>query len=825
MQDSSNSPDTGRRIGRYHLLRKLGEGGMGAVWLAEQHEPVQRMVALKLIRAGMDSESVVSRFSSERQALALMQHPAIAHVFDAGTTPDGAPYFVMEHIEGVPITEYCDSRRLSIRQRLELFITICDGVQHAHQKAILHRDLKPSNVLVMEQDGKPAVKIIDFGLAKAIGVTPGQIAQTTLVGEVVGTPRYMSPEQLDFSPDGVDTRTDVYSLGVMLYELLTGTTPHSDTRAFDELLSQIREGDVAPPSSRFTEITDSSSEAAGKCGGTVETVRKQLSGDLDWISVKSLATDREQRYSSASEFAADIGRYLRDEPVLARRPSTSYRIAKFVKRNKVSVALAALVATLVIGLAITMTVQTLRIARERDRANHEAETTRNIARFLTDMFDVANPNESQGSTVTAREILDKASREIQTNLSQSPEVRGQLMHTMANAYIGLGLPKQAKPLLEEAIRLQSQTLGSENRVTMRSMSRLGYVLRYVGQPADSEELLVRTLDTQRRVLGADDEDPLETAGYLAETLSMMGRSAETETVMRETIRVQSKLLGPEHGDTLRSQRVLSWLLWDQRKNREAEQQMQATLATHRRVFGPEHPSTLYEANLLGLVLTLLHRYPEAEQLLRTTLEAQKRVSGPTHTNTIAVRSNLALVLTSSGRAREAVPLAREAVAMHVKLFGPDHPDTLNTQHDLAGALGAAGDHAEAETVLRAVLVVKRRVLPLNHPRLIEGIFDLGAAVSRQGRHTEARKFYEEALRLAKQPGATDPGILGRALLQFAAGEALAGRRQQALDLLEQAVGSKSLDPVGNELSGIDELKSLRGDARFEALAARLRSQK
>jgi serine/threonine protein kinase len=812
--------DDGLQIGPYRLVRKLGEGGMGAVWLGEQHEPVHRVVALKLIRAGMDSANVVARFSSERQALALMQHPAIARVYDAGSTPDGRPYFVMEHIEGVPITEYCDTHRFSIRQRLELFVTLCEGIQHAHQKAILHRDLKPSNVLVEDPDGKPAIKIIDFGLAKAIGSRPEYMAETTLAGEVVGTPRYMSPEQLDFSPDGVDTRSDVYSLGVLLYELLTGTTPHSDTRAFDELLSSIRHGDVTPPSQRFAKSTEATNEAAARLGAPAETIKKQLSGDLDWITVKALATDREQRYNSASEFAADIERHLGDQPVQARPPSASYRIGKFVKRNRLSVALGGLAAALVVGLAVTMTVQAIRIAKERDRANHEAETTRSIAQFLTRMFTVPNPTVARGNSITAREILDNASNEIVSNLKPSPEVRSKLMSTMGETYLELGLPQKAKPLLEEAIALQSQSLGKENPATLRSMAGLGKTLQYLGQSAEAERLLRSTLESQRRVLGPASDETLLTADLLAEVLTARGEFAETEKLVRETIQLQSRSFGPASTQTLRSQRVLSNALGGEGKYQEAETQIRSALAVHRRALGPEHPGTLYEANLLGQTLIRLGQYPEAEKALRDTLEIERRVLGRTHPNTLATAGNLAAALSRQGRERDAIALDRDNLNDLMKAFGPDHPFTLNVQNDLAIALATSKQFAEAETIFRAVAGGRRRTLPPGHPLIVNSLCNVGLILSYEGRHPEAERVFQDAVAEAKR--AEGSRTLAVAYFNYGCGAALAGRKEQSLQLLERAI-SLGLDPGAYDFSRQDDLKSLRGDPGFEALAARLRS--
>lgn len=377
---ASGSGGVGDTIGSYRLLQLIGQGGMGEVWLAEQKAPVRRRVALKLIKAGMDSREVVARFESERQALAVMDHPAIAKVFDAGTTLQGRPYFVMEYVAGISITGYCDQHKLSMRERLHLFVQVCEGVQHAHQKAIIHRDLKPSNILVTEVDGKPAPKIIDFGVAKAISQRLTAETIFTQVGAVIGTPEYMSPEQADPATDDIDTRSDVYSLGVILYELLVGALPldlkELRKLAFHELLRRLREDDVPRPSTKLRTLGERSGVAAQNRRTEPGTLTRQLRGDLDAITLKALDKNRSRRYGSPSDFAADIKRYLNDEPVVATPPSLTYRAQKFVRRHRFGVAAAATVACLLIALAVSMTVQRVRIAHERDRANREAATAK-----------------------------------------------------------------------------------------------------------------------------------------------------------------------------------------------------------------------------------------------------------------------------------------------------------------------------------------------------------------------------------------------------------------------------------------------------------------
>jgi serine/threonine protein kinase len=382
-------------IGPYVLIKKLGEGGMGQVWLAEQTAPVKRQVGLKLIKGGLYDSAVIQRFESERQSLAVMNHPAIAKVFDAGSTKDGQPYFVMEYVEGSPITRYCDNKKLKIRERLELFIKVCEGVQHAHQKAIIHRDLKPSNVLVAEVDGKPVPRIIDFGIAKAISLQPSaDQTMFTQVGAMIGTPGFISPEQADPSVQDVDTRTDVYSLGVILYALLTGMLPFDTDqwtkRPVDEVLRQLREDDPPSPSTKLDDVDKQTATAVAERRGTIpKQLAGLLHGDLDAITLKAVEKDRVRRYGTPSELAADVRRYLNNEPVLAQPARATYRLQKYVRRHRVGVSVAAGLALLLAGFVIVQAVQLRRITRERDRANR-------ITDFMTNMFKVSDPGQARG---------------------------------------------------------------------------------------------------------------------------------------------------------------------------------------------------------------------------------------------------------------------------------------------------------------------------------------------------------------------------------------------------------------------------------------------
>jgi non-specific serine/threonine protein kinase/serine/threonine-protein kinase len=398
---SANAPHAplNKVIGNYRLVEEIGRGGMGQVWLAEQTAPVRRQVAFKLIKAGMNDDDVLKRFTLERQSLAIMDHPSIAKVFDAGSTPDGQPYFVMEYVPGIPITEYCDQKHLRIEERLELFIKVCEAVQHAHQKAIIHRDLKPANILVQEVDGKPVPRIIDFGLAKATSPQMSGASTFTQVGGFVGTPGYMSPEQCDRTGVDVDTRTDVYSLGVVLYVLLTGCLPFQEKpgkeQPLDEMLRQVREEDPPRPSAKVSSDRETSPATAEARGTEPNQLVSLLRGDLDWITMKALEKDRSRRYGTASEFAGEVGRYLKHEPIMARPASVAYRLRKYARRHRFGIAVAAGLVILLAVFAVTQAVQVRRITRERDRADSERDRARRITNFMTQMFKVSDPSEAR----------------------------------------------------------------------------------------------------------------------------------------------------------------------------------------------------------------------------------------------------------------------------------------------------------------------------------------------------------------------------------------------------------------------------------------------
>jgi eukaryotic-like serine/threonine-protein kinase len=804
----------GANIGPYRLLELVGEGGMGEVWLAEQKIPVRRRVALKLVKPGMDTREVVARFQSERQALALMDHPAIAKVFDAGSTPHGRPYFVMEYVLGVPITTYCDEHKLTTRERLELFIRVCEGVQHAHQKAILHRDLKPSNILVSAVDGKPVPRIIDFGLAKATAqrLTPDTLY--TQVGMIVGTLAYMSPEQADSAGVDVDTRTDVYSLGVILYQLLIGSLPLDFTGTPpDQFRSRLREEDVQRPSTKLRTLGDKSSVAAQNRSADPPTLIRQVRGDLDAITLKCLEKDRARRYSTPADLAADIGRYLRNEPVVARPASVGYRARKYIRRHRLGVAVAASAVVLLIAGGIAQTLELRRIKRERDRADR-------VTKFMTGMFKVSNPSEARGNDIRAHEILDKASTEIDTGLAKDPELQAQMMHVMGVVYESLGLYSKAESLFSRAADIRRQTLGHKNRDTLASMSKLALVLDEESRYPEAEKLNRETMELRRRAFGPKDRDTLNSATQLAYVLNDEGRFPEAEKLNRETLEIAEREYGPQDEEARIARQHLAIDFAYEGKLPDAEKLFRETYEYDRQRLGDDDPTTLAGANNLGAILAQEERWSEAEKVYRDALAIKLRVMGPEHPQTLLTMGNLAQVLVNQKRYPEAEKLLRDTYAAKLKTIGPENRSTLVTMGNLAELLQVEGRNAEAEKLVRQTLDIERRALGPDHSDTLVTMKSLGMVLKSEKQYPEAEKVFRETLAGRRRALGDDHPNTAESAYDLACALALEGKRDESFSNLQFAFDHQLKPDLRQGMEKNDDLKSLRTDPRFAALVAK-----
>jgi serine/threonine protein kinase/tetratricopeptide (TPR) repeat protein len=749
-----SSGETVRTIGPYRLLQKIGEGGMGEVWVAEQQKPIHRRVALKLIKAGMDTKQVIARFESERQALAMMDHPAIAKVFEAGETDEGHPYFVMEYVQGIPITAHCDQNRLTTQERLELFEHVCEGVQHAHQKAIIHRDLKPSNILVVIQDGVAVPKIIDFGVAKATAQSLTERTMYTELGMLIGTPEYMSPEQAEMTGQNVDTRTDVYSLGAILYELLVGALPFDPKElrraGYDEIRRKIREEDPPKPSTKLSTMGDASTTQAHNRRTERPALIRQIRGDLDWITMKALEKDRTRRYGAPSELAADIERFLHHQPIVARPPSTAYKAKKFVRRHRVGVGVAATLAILLIAFSVTTAIQARRIARERDRANQEAEASRQVSDFLTGLFKVSDPGEARGNSVTAREILDKGADKITRELKGQPLVQGKLMNTMGFVYRNLGLYDSAQGLLEKALDIRTKALGPDHSDVATTLSDLGNVQWHKGDFAKSNVLLGQALTIREKRFGPDSAEVANSLHDLGTLNYTEGNYAEARRFLERALAIREKVLGRENEDVANTLNSLGAIAFKEGDLKKAGVIWERTLAIREKVLGPDHPYLAHTLNNLAII----HAYtgdPEGSiPLLERVVKIQEKVLGPKHPDLASGLSNLGDAIFKSGDVAAAKPYLARAVAI-MEAASPDHPELARFLDRLAHALLQEKDLKGAQGLFERSLALRQKALGTKNPEVGESLGGLADCASQAGRLKEAEALYERALAILRQP--------------------------------------------------------------------------
>jgi tetratricopeptide (TPR) repeat protein len=679
----------GTVIGRYKILEPIGEGGYGTVFMAEQTTPVQRRVALKIIKAGMDTRQVIARFEAERQALALMDHPNIAKVFDAGVTDTGRPYFVMELVKGMPITKYCDEHRLAPRARLELFIQVCQAVQHAHQKGIIHRDLKPKNVLVARYDGEPVPKVIDFGVAKATGQRLTERTMFTGFGDVIGTPQYMSPEQAELNQLDVDTRSDIYSLGVLLYELLTGTTPLESKRvkeaALLEVLRVIREEEPPRPSTRLT-TTDQLPSIAAQRGLEPAKLSGLVRGELDWIVMKALEKDRARRYETANGFAADVQRYLAGEAVHAVPPSRGYRVRKFLRRNRGPALAAAVMALLLVTGTAISTWQAVRAMRAAEREAHErtkaeaaraaeatqrtlaqakeAEANAVVTFFEERVFSAARPKGQEGGEgkdVSLLAAITASLPALEESFADQPLVEARLRRTLGVTFMHLGEAGAAEAQFSRALALCAKHLSPDHPTTLSSMLNLATSYAALGRDAEALRLREQTLAACKRVLPADHPLALSSMGNLAASYADMGRHAEALNLREQTLATRKRVLPADHPDTIESMDNLAASYSAMGRNAEALTLREEMLAVRKRVLPADHPDTLLSMLNLASTYGRLGRLAEALRLYEETLAAQKRVLPAGHPDTLLSMGGVAISLAELDRGAEAVPIIDECV--------------------------------------------------------------------------------------------------------------------------------------------------------------------
>jgi len=757
----------GTKIGPYKLLQLIGEGGFGSVFMAEQEKPVARKVALKIIKLGMDTRQVVARFEQERQALAMMDHPNIARVLDAGATEAGRPYFVMDLVKGDPIAAYCDKNNLSIEARLGLFEQVCAAVQHAHTKGIIHRDIKPSNILVATQDGRPSAKVIDFGIAKA---TQSKLTEKTLFTEhqqLIGTPEYMSPEQAEGSLD-IDTRTDVYSLGVLLYELLTGSTPFSSkelrSAAFGEIQRIIREVDPPKPSTRISEATDTIATVAAKRQTEPRKLGLVVRGELDWIVMKALEKDRQRRYETANGLAMDVRRYLSGEAVVAAPISRTYRFKKFVRRNKGAVSAGtAIAAALLVGV-VGFAWQAARATRAEGVARTRLAESEATVGFLDQMLGSVDPS-AMGKDVTVRAVLDEASKTVGEKFADRPLVAARLRGTIGRTYMALSVYDVAEPHMREALAIRQRELGAAHPDTSHAVNELGALLIKNGSHAEAEALLKKAIDDHTKLFGRRDLVTLESLDLLAMLYGSQLRPELAEPLLKEVLEIRTATLGKEDPTTVASMNTLATIGTDLRKFDESERLFETSIAIQDRLTGPDHPRALelrsnyawmqywaaMDENLQDLAVKN-KRLESARTIGERVLRTRERVLGADHQATATSINNLALVYQQLGMMLESEALRKRDLEITLRTLGESHPDSAVSLANFGSFLQRQRRYEEAITYLERSVKISRQVLPPDNPGLGFTLGWYGSCLRDVGRFTESEPALIEAR-----------GVIGRSM--------------------------------------------------------------
>jgi len=777
----------GMQIGRYKLLHVLGEGGMGVVYLAQQEHPVKRRVALKVIKPGMDSARVIARFEAERQALALLDHTNIAQVYDAGMTEAGRPYFVMEYVEGLPITEHCDRHKLTIEKRLNLFLQVCRAVYHAHQKGIIHRDIKPSNILITIQEDQAVPKMIDFGVAKAVSRPLTERTLFTEQGQLFGTPEYMSPEQADPGNADIDTRSDVYSLGVLLYVLLVGCLPYdSDTLregGVEHFRRIIRETDARTPGTSLESLGDKGRKVAESRSTEIVTLVKRLRKELEWIPLKAMRKDRNERYRSASELADDVKNYLNGDPLIAGPPGTMYRLKKAVRRHKALVAgVVAVIIVSLIGAVISLI-----FALGQARARAQAQAT---AEFFDEIFTQANPSNKPGEMITVQSLLDTASERLEGRFAKEPLIEASIRHTLGKTYFGLSDYKAAEPhfmrtlqiykeqlgeeeldtlelmldcanllyrqdrhdeaekLARKVVEISRRAHGEEHSMTLNAMIVLGMQLREDGRPDKAYPIFSQVLEIRRRILGDDDVLTVSAMAHIALIHSMRGEYDKAQQMFEKIVGIRRRNLGEHRPSTLSGMNILARIYRMQGRYEESEQLYIKTIENKTKNWGEDNINihTLVSMHGLAMLYTDQDRYDEANELFEKVINGYLSLYGERqeHRRMIASLNGLGVLRTKQQRYNDANDLLVKALKGGRQRLNPEHPYTLESMNELAVLRTKQGLYSEANELFEEALEVRSRKLGENHPYTLETKNDLAVLYKEQAQYEQAEKLFLEA---------------------------------------------------------------------------------
>ena len=752
---------------RYTLREVIGEGGMGTVYLADQHHPVVRQVAVKFVKGGLDSKSVLAKFDLERRALAIMDHPGIARVFDGGQTDSGVPYFVMELVRGVSVTDYCDQHRLSLEARLKLFVSICHAVQHAHLKGIIHRDLKPGNVLIVEVDGRPLVKVIDFGMAKAIQPDGETVGGNTW--SIAGTPTYMSPEQTIGGSQDIDSRTDIYSLGIILYELLIGLTPHAfgttPGSSIWDVLRLVRDSEAPRPSDKFKQSEQQNLIASHRDTEAPRLIAR-LKSELDWIVLKALEKDRNRRYETVSGLAQDVERHLNGEIVEARPPSQWYRVEKFVKRHrKAVVGVALLLLTLVAGIVGTAwgMFEARREANEKEQSRLNEREERQYAEAIAEFVEAdflqltslqGRLEDDQDAKLTKdsslSDLLERAAQKLDARTDLPPRIEARLRLIIGTSYRRLGNYIAAIASLRRSLELNVSLYGEDHPQSLLTAFNLVEALHGNGQSADAEILLQDGIERSQRILGDEDPETLRWREQSAANHRLAGRPIEAIAILEQTVAVRSNRWGTSDRPTLVAMFDLSQSLAKADRIEEAESMVQQVYELQLQHLSADHPDVDATRRFLGQLYTTSGRYREARPLLEASLKWTQANFGTESPEAVLSLATMAGLYANLRLLDEALELGQQALALTLKVFGPDHPNVANAQSDLGRTYFAKGDFAQARELFEAAIQARKKQGGEQHPSTLKDQINLAACLRSLGEADAAFRLSQQNLELATQ---------------------------------------------------------------------------
>jgi serine/threonine-protein kinase len=722
-----------KQIGPYLITGLIGRGGMAEVYSAVRaDDQYKKLVAIKLIHQTPDSSFLISRFRYERQILANLEHPSIARFLEGGTTKDGISYLVMEFIQGEPITDYCTKNNLSVRERLRLFKSVCDAVQFAHRNLVIHRDIKPSNILVTSE-GVP--KLLDFGIAKLLDPELSTDAPTATIASFrLMTPEYASPEQV--RGEQVTTATDLYSLGAVLYELLTNERPHQfKSKSITEIEHVVCELEPALPSSAVMRTHLKRNDR--------KRLSRELVNELDKIILMAMRKDPRHRYQTVQQFTEDIDRYLDGRPIRARTQTIGYRTTKFVRRHKTAVAVVSLLIALLTGFALVMTFQASRIAKERDRANKVTE-------FLVNLFEVSNPSEAKGNSIKVRELLDVGADKIGKELKDQPDVQAAMMDTIGRVYSNLGLYKTSISLLERSLEIRKRIYGDKNNEVASTEDHLAQAYQNAGKFEDAESIARKAFGIRKEILGTEHPDVADSAGTLGAILQDAGKYDEAESFFRMALVIKQKHFGEENAKVADSINDLALLLKIKGETKEAESLYRKALAQRRKLLGNDHPSVSATLNNLGRLLTENGQHDKAEPLLVEATEIDLKVLGKDHPDRAIVMNNLALVYREKKEYGKAEQLYRESLELRRKALGDDHPSVARTIYSLGLLLIDKGDYEQAEPMLMEAQSLWEKNLPPDHPDQSSVALALAKIRMVHGDTKSAKILFDQALKIRVQ---------------------------------------------------------------------------